>query len=221
MKCKDFKILMMDYLYNEIDADDRIKFQAHLQECQECQAEFEEMKQVPNFLNKWDDESSPIQISFTAEENSILEFLKNLIPDFNVIKKVGLGFATLLFIMAIFNTKIEMKDGYFSFETSLWKKSEPQVAAAEISPEVMEQLRYENFKLTSELLDNYEAKDDKKTLLLLNNLVTEIRKERKQEYTNLVGTVNEAYQTNDYQIRQTNHTVGEIIDLLNQSAQNK
>lgn len=221
MKCKDFKILMMDYLYNEIDSDDKVKFQAHLQECQECQVEFEAMKQVPHFLNKWEDESSPVQISFTAEDNSILEFFRNLIPDFNVMKKVGMGFATLLFIMAVFNTKIEMKDGNFSFETSLWKKSKPQVASAEISPEVMEQLRYENFKLTSELLENYETKDDKKTLMLLNNLVTEIRNERKQEYTNLVGTVNEAYQTNDYQIRQTNHTVGEIVDLLNQSAQNK
>eukprot|EP01156_Anaeramoeba_ignava_P020927 Anaeramoba_ignava/c17637_g1_i1.p2 GENE.c17637_g1_i1~~c17637_g1_i1.p2 ORF type:complete len:222 (-),score=31.94 c17637_g1_i1:1406-2071(-) len=221
MKCKDFKIMMMDFLYEEINQDDKAKFEQHLQECAECRAEFEAMKTMPDFLNKWQDESAPVQITFTAEESTIAELLKRLIPDFSNMKKAGFAFATVLFVMALFNTKIEMKDGNFSFETHLLPQKEVALTSNELSPEVMEQLRYENFKLTSQLLENYEAKDDKKTMLLMNNLVDEIRTERSQEYNNLVGTVNQAYQTNDYQIRQTNHTVSEIVDLINKSAQNK
>lgn len=212
---------MMDFLYEEISNDDKVKFEQHLQECDECRAEYEAFKAMPNFLNKWEDEPAPVQITFTAEENSLLDFLKKLFPNFNIIKKTGFAFAAILFLMAIFNTKIEVKDGNFTFETHLLPQKGSTVATAEIPTELMEQLRYENFKLTSQLLENYEAKDDKKTMLLMNNLVAELREERNQEYTNLVGTVNQAYQTNDYQIRQTNHTVGEIIDLLNKSAQDR
>jgi hypothetical protein len=222
MKCKDSKILMMDLLYDEITNENKLKLENHLNQCKDCQIEYDGMKQVPNFLNKWEEESAPLHITFTAEENSIIEFFKNLVPNFNIVKKVGFGFATILFVMALFNTKVEMNDGNFSFETSLLKTKEQQPVKLTLSPEMLEQIRYENFKLTSQLLDNYETKDEKQTLLLLNNLVTEIRKERSQDYNNLVGTVNEAYTKNDYQIRQTNHTIDEIIDLINQpSAQNK
>ncbi len=215
MKCKDYKILMMELLYNEISDENRTKVQNHLSECSECHAEYKEMQKIPNFLNEWENETVPVQISFAADENSIIEFFKNLIPNFTIIKRTGFVFATLFFVLAIFNTKIEIKDGDFSFETSLLKRND-QPANLEFSPEMLEQIKYENFKLTSQLLDNYQVKDEKQTLLLLNNLVTEIRKERNQDYNNLVGTVNKAYSNNDYRIRQTNHTVEEIIDLINQ-----
>lgn len=211
----------MDFMYDEISENNKIHLKKHLAECEDCRSEFEELQQVPNFLDKWQEEPAPMHITFTAEENSFVQFIKNLFPDFGIVKKVGFGFATVLFVMAMFNTKIEMKDGNFTFETSLLKKSEPQVLATELSPEMLDQLKYENFKLTSQLLENYETKNDKKTMTMMNTLVSEIRKERSNEYDNLINTVSHAYETNDMRIQQTNHTVGEILDLLNTSAQSK
>ena len=217
MKCKETKILMMELLYNEISEKNKTKLQKHLDSCPQCLTEFDELYTVPSFLEKWEDEKSPIQISFSEDEKSIFDLLNNLIPSFNIIKKTGFAFATILLMMAVFNTKIEFKDNSFSFETSLARNKSESVSQFTFTPVMLEQIRYENYKLTSQLLESYQAKNDKQTLLLMNNLVAEIRNERKQEFNNLVGTVNKAYNKNDMRIRQTNLTVDEIMRLMQQA----
>jgi hypothetical protein len=218
MKCKDYKILMMEFLYDEISEKDKTNLLAHLQVCKNCREEYHELKQVPGFLGQWKNEPAPVQITFTTETDSLWNRIQKIIPPFSIVKKIGLGFAALLFLLALFNTKIELKNGQFSFQTSLWKNS--GIPQENISAEIMEQLRYENFKLTSQLLENYEAKNDKKTLMLLENVITEIRRERSEEYEKLIGTVNHAYQANDFRIQQTSHTVDEIIELLSEKSKN-
>ncbi|MBN2280366.1 MAG: zf-HC2 domain-containing protein [Candidatus Marinimicrobia bacterium] len=218
MKCKDYKLLMMDLIYGEITKNDRIHLEKHLTECDECRQEFKEMKQVPEFLGKWEDEPVPIQMTFTSEENSLLQWVKKFLNHLETVKKVGFAVAALLFILALFNTKIEIRDGNFSFEASLFQKSQKSSMAGQLTPEIMEHLKYENFKLTTQLLENYEARDEKKTMMMMTTLMSEIRKERSREYDNLIGTVGQAYETNDLRIQQTNHTVNEILDLINKSA---
>ncbi|MFP4547299.1 MAG: hypothetical protein ACLFQM_04150 [Fidelibacterota bacterium] len=84
----------------------------------------------------------------------------------------------------------------------------------ELTPEMLEKIQYENYKLTTQLLEFYQARDEKQTAVMFKNLLTEMRKERSREYEELLGTVNHAYRANDIRIQQTSHTVDEIINLL-------
>jgi len=44
MSCQDYKDLMMAYLDDELDAEQRKEFEEHLASCRQCSAEFEEFK---------------------------------------------------------------------------------------------------------------------------------------------------------------------------------
>ena len=46
MTCQDYKSLMMGYLDNELDDDQRKAFEEHLKTCKECADELEEFKQL-------------------------------------------------------------------------------------------------------------------------------------------------------------------------------
>jgi len=215
MKCKDYKRLIMDMIYDEISPDNKQKIEEHLQHCGECRKKYQELVTVPDFLNQWKDEPVPVQLTFTQEESSWAAILQKLIPDFGRVKKIGLGFAVILFIMALFNTKIEVTDDGFTFQTALLTSRETATPQQELTPEMLEKIQYENYKLTTQLLESYQARDEKQTVVMLRNLLTEMRKERSREYEELLGTVNHAYKANDIRIQQTSHTVDEIINLLN------
>lgn len=215
MKCKDYKLLMMDMIYDEISPNNKEKLENHIQHCDDCRQKYEELVSIPNFLNQWEDEPVPVQLTFTQEENSWATILNKLIPDFGMVKKIGLGFASILFIMALFNTKIEINDDGFSFQTALIRSQETNSKEASLTPEMLEKIQYENYKLTTQLLESYQARDEKQTLVMMENLLTEMRKERGREYEELLGTINHAYKANDLRIQQTSHTVDEIINLLN------
>jgi len=215
MKCKDYKRLIMDMIYDEISPDNKQKIEEHLQHCGECRKKYQELVTVPDFLNQWKDEPVPVQLTFTQENSSWAGILQKLMPDFGRVKKIGLGFAVILFIMALFNTKIEVTDDGFTFQTALLTSRETATPQQELTPEMLEKIQYENYKLTTQLLESYQARDEKQTVVMLRNLLTEMRKERSREYEELLGTVNHAYKANDIRIQQTSHTVDEIINLLN------
>ncbi len=202
-------------IYDEISPDNKQKIEEHLQHCGECRKKYQELVTVPDFLNQWKDEPVPVQLTFTQEESSWAAILQKLIPDFGRVKKIGLGFAVILFIMALFNTKIEVTDDGFTFQTALLTSRETATPQQELTPEMLEKIQYENYKLTTQLLESYQARDEKQTVVMLRNLLTEMRKERSREYEELLGTVNHAYKANDIRIQQTSHTVDEIINLLN------
>ncbi len=46
MSCQDYKDLMMAYLDDELDAEQRKEFEEHIASCRQCSAEFEEFKEL-------------------------------------------------------------------------------------------------------------------------------------------------------------------------------
>src|SRR6056297_1013214 len=140
MKCKDYKRLIMDMIYDEISPDNKQKIEEHLQHCGECRKKYQELVTVPDFLNQWKDEPVPVQLTFTQEESSWAAILQKLIPDFGRVKKIGLGFAVILFIMALFNTKIEVTDDGFTFQTALLTSRETATPQQELTPEMLEKI---------------------------------------------------------------------------------
>ncbi len=214
MKCKKAKLLMMDFLYDEIDDASKSLLKTHLYQCRNCQTEFNRLKNIPEFLDQWQDEPVPINVTFSTDTNRFIDYIRHIFK-FQYVKRVGFAMATILLFLALFNVELSYDDGNFFFSASLF----PEQNSPEFSPEIMAQLRYENFKLTTELLDNYETKDDKKTLLLMDKMITELRQERNQQLQNVVGTVNDAYTTNDIKIQQTHHTIEELVELINHSSQ--
>ncbi len=216
MKCKNYKMLLMDLIYDEISDSDRTDLLTHLDTCKDCLKEYNAMKTVPDFLDNWQDEKSEVNLVFADDSVNIFQKIKEFVLNFQLVKRSGFAFAMLFLILALFNTKIEIKDGSFSFETGLIARNE-KTKPFEIAPEIVEQLKVENAKMTADMLAQYKTENDQHTMLLLSSVATQLRTERSNEFQTLLSTVNQAYDQNDYRIRQTNYTLDELVKLINYS----
>lgn len=125
MTCDENKILLMDFLYNEIDPESEKLARAHLQSCAACRTEYEELSRTSLTLKAWENEDARLRLIFVQENRSWLGALKeklfpNGAPVWGKLAWTGAGVAIGLFLIgAALNTEIAYNNGNFTYRTSL------------------------------------------------------------------------------------------------------
>jgi hypothetical protein len=71
--CKDIKDLITKYLENEMENDERISFEKHIDSCESCKEELEDIKSMINLCSEIEDEELPEDFSSRLHDKLILE----------------------------------------------------------------------------------------------------------------------------------------------------
>lgn len=219
MKCERFRSLIMDFLYDDISEEDRISFNLHLSQCEECRKEVESLKLTSRILRQWEDVDPDINaIPFSYKPSWILRLKNSISGLLPHPRKIAIGlaciFTGIFLLLAIANTEISFKDGNFKLSMGLLSHPARQENPNDLyAQQMVEQLLNENIRLTRSLIQESETRQRKELTYALLILQNDIVHQRYQDM-NLIEYGFDSIQKNTYQqIQQIDDTLNKLIRL--------
>jgi hypothetical protein len=214
MTCDDNKILLMDFLYNEIAPEAETLMRAHLQNCAACRGEYEALSRTSLTLKAWENEDPRLHLTFVRESSSWLGALKEKFfpaeaPRWGKLASVAAGIVLgVLFISALLNTEISFNNGNFAYRTSLL----PRAATAEADSQLVAQVRQQVEAQYQRLLLASQQQQRDELNRTLAQFAAEISRQRQSDLQ-LVGQGLDAFQ------QHTNSRLQRNNEMLNQLLQ--
>jgi len=219
MKCEDFKLLMIDYLYDEISTDNRSKLENHLKSCKSCQEKLSVLKATSNTLKKWEDVDPKVNLTFVNESKTFFAGLIEKIRPVKILYGLGIACASLLIILSIANTSIRIKDGNFDLQMSLFKSSSEEQVNGKVTKTDVEELRRENINLVSNLLEEYSKQQRVETAMLFDEFYKNIEYKRQTDLRFVSSALQQVHYGAEQRLDQTDRALSSLIRYVNVQAQ--
>ena len=218
MKCDQAKLLFMDYLYDEITDMDLKALQRHLDECNQCQHEYQALKQTSDTLQQSEDVEPRMNFVFVREHESIWQRVRrHLLPQ---PRRWGLAFALglagVLLVCALFNTEIHYWDGDFSLRMSIWpqQRADGLYSAQEVQA-MLTRLRDENIQLTQRLIQQSEHRQQQQLASSLIQLSREFEAKRASDLQLLGAGLGEVEQSIYHRVeRKTSNQLNDLMRYI-------
>jgi hypothetical protein len=116
MQCKEYHILILENIYQEIDQEDKNKLESHLRECVACREEYEELKKTLGLMKRWKDETPEDQVKL-LKRAKIIPFK----PNFKrIARQFALAAAAILLFFSILNFNLSVTSERFDITFSLF-----------------------------------------------------------------------------------------------------
>lgn len=186
MRCEDTKLLLMDFLYEEITDEVEQQLRAHLESCSDCRQEYEELTRTSLMLRTWTDEAPPRNLVFVEPRKSWLNSLKELLYPASaplwgrLAFGSGVALMTALLVSAILNVELQIGNGQLHYSASLRPRPQNELSAT-TQTRLAEQLREENQALIKQLVQTQYA---------------EQRAEMNRAFTDFASQLDRKHQTN-------------------------
>lgn len=215
MKCDDFKLLMIDTIYEEISKEDHTKLDKHLKKCKGCRAEFASLKAISRTLQKWEEVEPKVNLTFVKETKSwIGDFIEKLRP-VRILYGLGIAFASLLIILSIANTSISYKDGDFGLQMSLFKTSPEEQVSGKVTKMDLEELRRDNLNLVSHLLEEYSRQQRVETVMLIDEFYKNTEYKRLTDLRFVSGALQQVHYGAEQRLDRTDKALSSLIRYVN------
>ena len=216
MKCENATILLMDFMYEEIDTDSEKTLRAHLDSCTKCRTEYEGLQKTSLTLQAWKNEEPSKDIVFVEPEQGWFSKFKSLLYPEHVSLGGRLAFGsgvailTALIVSSLLNMEIHYQGGEFSFRSSLQPAAKVEFTNASKN-DIVDQLRQENHDLIENLVRvNYE-KQQADVDQRLTQFVSEVKQQRENEFSLL----NEDVKRASMKLRDADQRIKELQQMVN------
>jgi hypothetical protein len=216
MKCDDTKLLLMDFLYDEIAHEDAQRVREHLALCSNCRAEYAALQRTSLTLRAWPDEEPGQNLVFVENRPSWRGAVKQvLFPERAPLwgrLGFGLGVAviTALFMSAIFNLEINYNNGQLTYRAGLAPRPVVELTE-EAKSRLAEQIRQENQEMIARLVQaGYEQQRDELERTLVG-LTSELHRQRQNDLLLVGRGIDEIRQSTDTRLQQTNRILDQLI----------
>lgn len=187
MKTEDWKAKMMDYLYDELNPEDRKAFEEELQKDSNLREEVEAFQNGKDVLGSWEDEKISTPPFFNIHKNEEKKTSENSLKWF-----LSIAASLLILLVAAKFTGLEISNENGGFRIAVGQTNQPdkQINKSEIQ------------QMVNVALTNYEAKLDKertKDKQELQNYLTQQSLENKK----LIGSYLTDLQESNVDMMQT------------------
>jgi len=192
MNCENIKLLLIDYLYDEISEQDKTQLETHLATCVNCRQELQALQNTSKQLKNWPDVDPRFNLVFVEEKASIkawmnehLGWLKGLFL------KPGIAVLVTCFviflILAAFNTQLTYKAGEFKLSMSLFSRpAQTEVTPVALNQQAIQELQKANLALMQELIISSELRQRQELIQTISRLNQKIETQRLNDLS-LIG----------------------------------
>jgi len=216
MKCDDTKLLLVDFLYDEIALEDAKRLREHLDICATCRNEYEALRRTSVTLRAWPDEQPAQNLVIVEPRLSWWEAVKRaLYPEHVPLwgrLGFGLGVATITAVVmsALFNMEINYQNGQFSYRAGLAPRPAIELTE-EAKSQLAAELQRENRELISRLVQaSYEQQRQEFDRTLVG-LATDLHRQRQNDLQLVGRSFDEIRQNTDSRLQQTNRIIDQLI----------
>jgi len=221
MKCSDYRMLMMDALYDEISGDNIKTLDTHLESCPDCREKYRALQVTTHTLEKWEDVEPHVNLTFVSQAASrFSDFFKNL-KSWKLPIRLGVAVASLLLLLSLFNTKIQYSDGQFAFETNLFNRGQRNQSTELVTQTDLDNMRQENYQMVAAILDEYAKRNKIETAVLFDKFYNELDKQRQNDLRLVSNAVEQVQYGTAQRLERTDHTLGTLIEYVNMQSQGR
>lgn len=216
MKCDDTKLLLLDFLYDEIAHEDALRVREHLAVCSSCREEYAGLQRTSVTLRAWPDEEPAQNIVFVEPRPSWWGALKHVLfpehlPAWSRLS-FGLGVAaiTTLLLSAIFNLEVNYDNGQFTYRAGLAPR--PVIALnEEAKQQLLAEIQRENQATIARMVQTgYEQQREELDQTLVT-LASELQRQRQNDLILVGRGIDEIRQSTDTRLQQTNRIIDQLI----------
>jgi len=225
MKCEEIKCLMMDYLYDEIKADDKSQFMKHMSECEQCRKELIKLQDTSTLLKKVDDVDPHLNLVFIQDTSSAWSRIRQRLAGSP--KKVAYGFAFVLILLSIINTEFTLKDGEFSVKMALFHHKQEVITEKQdnynyADQAKLAQLQQQNMRLMESLIVESENRQRQQLIATLAQFSRDINSQRTSDLQIMNAGLNELEKSIFSKVDQkTENQFNSLIHYINAQQSNR
>jgi len=220
MTCETAKNYFMDYLYNEISADQQQQLEAHLRECRTCQQEIADLKTTSGVLQQWEAVNSPVNLVFTTEQHSFWQDIREKfrhLPQLNWSRRkwVAYGLGVALVLLSLINLEIRWNKDDFTLKMSLWPSPTADTASGNlVTQSELKALQQEQFLLMNQLIEASTEKQRQEITKLLITFARDVERQRESDLK-LVGTSLEQLQFQTHrELNRATRSIGDLMQIM-------
>lgn len=225
MTCEEAKYLLMDYLYDEMNAENHLEFERHLKACESCSQELANFRQTSQQLQKWDDVPPALNLTFVDQQSRFSASIHRRWQGFFRLdwswgRRLAVGLAVILLGFSLTNFKAEWKNGDFNVKMSLWPQAaeKQQIADLPLQQEELAAYQKEQLMLMNQMIKASEERQRKAMTMSLINFADELETRRKSDLS-LVGTSFEQLQfQTKRELKQTRQSLDGLIKIMQVSS---
>lgn len=212
MKCEDTKILLLDFLYDEIEVEAEKLLRLHLQSCAACRGEYESLQRTSLALRAWPEAEPPHALVFVEKPASWGASIKQvLFPEkASLWARLGFGLGTAvltaLLLSAVFNLEVQYGAGGFVYRSSLAPRTPAELSEA-AKQQLLAEWQQQNSEWVAQMLQAGYAKQRSDFERALLTLTQEWERQRQNDLRIVGRGLEEVQQNTDSRLRQTHKIV--------------
>ncbi|MDR9419269.1 anti-sigma factor family protein [Gracilimonas sp.] len=214
--------LFMDYLYDELEQDQRKELEQFLAEHPDLQNELEELGEVRSMLEHLPVQDPAEQLVMMEPEQSGFqdwwnELIGSLIPK-NGFARAGFAVASLLILFVVMGafTKLNISVDDNGFELAFGDKQEvlQQGVTAQQVDYLLQQMKEENALMVADAVQQVQQAQDEKLEQSLINFADYIEEQRINDLQMISSGINNMEEVYYDRFRQTDQVLGDLIQTV-------
>lgn len=214
--------LFMDYLYDELEPDQRKELEIFLSQNPELQKELDELGSVRSMLQHLPVQDPAEQLVMVEPDQSGFqdwwnELIESWIPKSGFARAgFAMASALILFVMVGAFTKMDMSINENGFKLAFGEKQE--IVQQGFTPEqvdyLLQQMKEENALMVSEAVQAVQQSQDEKLEQTLINFADYVEQQRRNDLQMISSGLSNMEETYYDRFRQTDQVLGELIQTV-------
>ncbi len=184
MKCDTAKSLLMDYLYEELAAEDSGGFEQHLKACESCRVELKSLQQTQKILRTLPEVEPGERFVFSeTPKKNWFSGLQFAWPQFSIAKlgyAAGLAVITFLLIGSLVNLQVQHDQNGFAVKMSLFPHKTEELPS-EMQEALLAKLREENQTILASYLQAERVRNEKRLDVMMASYTRQLERQRRND----------------------------------------
>ncbi|MCA9732630.1 MAG: zf-HC2 domain-containing protein [Deferribacteres bacterium] len=184
MKCDNAKLLLMDYLYEELDDAPKRELEHHLKTCTDCAAESKSLQQTHKLFASLPEVEPEERIIFSdLPGKSWLKGFHFELPRLSFARigyAAGLAFLILVAVVSLANMELKYDQQGFALRMSLFPQKTQQLTP-EMQEALVAKLREENQAILASYLQDEHLRNEKKLETMMASYSQQLERQRQYD----------------------------------------
>ena len=203
MQCNEIQSLMIEDIYNEIIPENKKALQQHLKECDNCSAEYQELRGTSDTLKLWKDEK--------PESIELPQIMPKPKTSKRIFFRIAAVAASILLILSVTNFRLSFDSNGLDISFNLFGLT---TGTDQIAANILENgSQIEQLQLMTELINAANDRQKQEMVTLLTDFYQAVEMRRQADLKVITQNMETLQSVSNQRIEETEKTMQDVIQF--------